>query len=50
MAKRSFVVMLALLLGFAFSGVLPAQESAVKGSIDGLVVDASGASVPNAMV
>jgi hypothetical protein len=34
----------------AFSGVLPAQESAVKGSIDGLVVDASGASVPNATI
>jgi hypothetical protein len=50
MAKKSFLMLLVLTMAFVVADVLPAQESAVKGSVDGLVVDASGASVPNASV
>src|SRR6266853_1190950 len=44
----SLAVIVAILL--VCSPYISAQESAVKGSIDGVVVDSSGASVPGAKV
>jgi hypothetical protein len=48
MAKAWFTVMIVLVLFLTCSLPTAAQESAVKGSVEGVVVDASGASVPGA--
>lgn len=50
MAKRWFIALVALafFIGLTLPGM--AQESAVKGSIEGVVVDSSGAAVPGAKV
>jgi Carboxypeptidase regulatory-like domain/TonB-dependent Receptor Plug Domain len=50
MAKACFAVLAALAMVLALSLPAAAQESAVKGNIDGVVVDASGASVPSAKI
>jgi Carboxypeptidase regulatory-like domain/TonB-dependent Receptor Plug Domain len=47
-AWRLVAVLVAILLAFSLPSM--AQESAVKGSIEGVVVDPSGASVPGAQV
>src|SRR5258708_25778416 len=50
MAKACVTVVVVLALFLAWSRPAAAQESAVKGSLEGVVVDASGASVPGAQV
>ena len=49
MVKKWFrLFVLSLIAAFGLSAA--AQESAVKGNIDGVVIDATGASVPGATV
>jgi len=50
MAKACVTVVVVLALFLAWSRPTAAQESAVKGSLEGVVVDASEASVPGAQV